>query len=52
MQRKTKDDSYHCIISYELDKRRDELDCDDYQWVNLEIITEVDKVCIEDLQLE
>lgn len=49
---KPKADCYQCIISYDLDKRRDKVACDDTKWIKPKIIFEVDKVCVKDLQLE
>lgn len=46
---KPKVDSYHWIISYQLDKRKDELACDDYQWIKPEIIIQANKVRNKDL---
>lgn len=42
-------DCYHWIISYELDKKRDELACDEYKWMKPEIISDAEKVLFEDI---
>lgn len=42
-KRKPEADCYHWIIYYKLDKRRDELACNDYRWIKPYIISDAEK---------
>lgn len=42
-------DYYYWNVSYELDKKGDELACDDFKWIKPKIISDVENVCIEDI---
>lgn len=45
-------DHYQWLISYVLNQRREELACDDYQWIELDNIVEDHKVGVTDFQEE
>lgn len=45
-------DSYHWIVSFKLNKRREELLCDQFKWIKREILIEGDKVWHQDFQLD
>lgn len=49
---KSEADSYHSLVSFELNKRWEELLRDDFKWIKPKNLIEANKVCLHDFQLD